>query len=205
MPTTWTKTLLAATAALSLGWAGSVSAATIVQTVSLIEPVFNVVTDGSSSFNQFDASLGTLDSVSFQYDLSEGVVYFTTTSDYVDYVLFNPDFSTQLLHGSNRGIAGGVNFGPPPVINYTDPSLAQYTGTGALTLKANVSKQYNNSRVHINGSPSAVITYTYTAATLPPGPVGAIPEPSTWALMILGFGATGSALRRRARGAFVAV
>jgi hypothetical protein len=32
-----------------------------------------------------------------------------------------------------------------------------------------------------------------------PPPTGAIPEPSTWALMILGFGATGAAIRSRRR------
>lgn len=32
-----------------------------------------------------------------------------------------------------------------------------------------------------------------------PPPVGAIPEPSTWALMILGFGGIGGAMRRRAQ------
>jgi hypothetical protein len=31
----------------------------------------------------------------------------------------------------------------------------------------------------------------------PPPPVGGIPEPGTWALMILGFGAVGAAMRRR--------
>jgi hypothetical protein len=31
----------------------------------------------------------------------------------------------------------------------------------------------------------------------PNDPVGGIPEPGTWALMILGFGAAGAALRRR--------
>lgn len=33
----------------------------------------------------------------------------------------------------------------------------------------------------------------------PPPPVGGIPEPGTWALMILGFGAVGAAMRRRRR------
>ena len=30
-------------------------------------------------------------------------------------------------------------------------------------------------------------------------PPGAVPEPTTWALMILGFGGVGAAIRRRAR------
>jgi len=34
--------------------------------------------------------------------------------------------------------------------------------------------------------------------TLRPGPNGAVPEPATWAMMIMGFGLAGAALRRRA-------
>ena len=41
-------------------------------------------------------------------------------------------------------------------------------------------------------------TFTITAVTNPP-PVGAIPEPGTWALMLMGFGFVGAAMRRRAR------
>lgn len=39
-------------------------------------------------------------------------------------------------------------------------------------------------------------TFSITPAVIPP-PVGAIPEPGTWALMLLGFGFVGAALRRR--------
>jgi len=36
-----------------------------------------------------------------------------------------------------------------------------------------------------------------TVSPDPGGPVGAVPEPSTWAMMIMGFGGVGSILRRR--------
>lgn len=41
-------------------------------------------------------------------------------------------------------------------------------------------------------------TFSISAVTTPP-PVGAIPEPGTWALMLLGFGFVGAALRRQRR------
>jgi len=39
------------------------------------------------------------------------------------------------------------------------------------------------------------------AATLavPPAPIGSVPEPATWALTLMGFGAMGAAMRRRPR------
>jgi len=39
----------------------------------------------------------------------------------------------------------------------------------------------------------------FTVTSLKAGRAGAVPEPATWALMILGLGATGTALRRRKR------
>lgn len=175
---------------LALGSA-SANAGTITQTVSLLSPEFAVVTAGSTSFSQFDGALGTLNSVTFNYSLPDGVVYLATNHDYMFYYLFNPNFTTQLLKGTNFGINGGANLGPPSVSSYSDPFLAQYVGLGTLTLKANVSKSYGSDRVHINGTPFAVITYNFTDA------VASVPEPATWAMMILGFGGVGFTARRR--------
>ncbi|WP_337187609.1 PEPxxWA-CTERM sorting domain-containing protein [Phenylobacterium sp.] len=41
------------------------------------------------------------------------------------------------------------------------------------------------------------VTYAGIEDDVLPPPVGGVPEPSTWAMMILGFGAAGSLLRRR--------
>lgn len=44
----------------------------------------------------------------------------------------------------------------------------------------------------------APVRVTITGITTqPPGVGGAVPEPSTWAMMLIGFGATGYAMRRR--------
>jgi hypothetical protein len=57
----------------------------------------------------------------------------------------------------------------------------------------------------INGSngfdPDAVGVINYIDTTPPPPNPGAVPEPATWTMMILGFGAAGAMVRRRRLGA----
>lgn len=187
----------AMTAAFSLSLAGSACATTLMQTVSLLSPDFAVVTAGSTSFSQFDAALGTLDSVTFGYAFPNGLTYINNSADWIDYYLFSPNFTTQLLHGTNFGINGGANLGSPGVVSTSDPSIAQYIGSGTLTLLANVSKHSNSSWVSMNPGATASITYNYTAAVA--APPGAVPEPVTWAMMILGFAGVGGVLRTRRR------
>ncbi|TFU03828.1 PEP-CTERM sorting domain-containing protein [Polymorphobacter arshaanensis] len=56
--------------------------------------------------------------------------------------------------------------------------------------------------LHNEGGPEAfqVAGLTVTAAPL----AGAVPEPASWALMLVGFGMTGAAVRRRSRAMTVA-
>lgn len=42
-----------------------------------------------------------------------------------------------------------------------------------------------------------LVLFTLDPVVNPPGGAGAVPEPATWAMLILGFGCVGSALRRR--------
>lgn len=48
-------------------------------------------------------------------------------------------------------------------------------------------------------TPDYVIIDDFRTSTAPLGPVGAVPEPATWAMMIVGFGATGAMVRRSRR------
>ena len=43
------------------------------------------------------------------------------------------------------------------------------------------------------------VTHLATAQFTPFGDAAAVPEPSTWAMMLVGFGALGCAMRRRRR------
>lgn len=56
----------------------------------------------------------------------------------------------------------------------------------------------------VTPTPTPTVTPTPTPTVTPPvtPPVGAIPEPSTWLMFIIGFGIVGGAMRRRQRVAF---
>ena len=79
--------------------------------------------------------------------------------------------------GSVTGsIVGGINFG------YTTLELTNLAGARSFTLQG------------ANGLPN----YDDITATLAPA-ASAVPEPATWAMMLIGVGAVGFAARRRAR------
>jgi hypothetical protein len=83
-------------------------------------------------------------------------------------------------------------------------AFAGATGTNAdyenarVTSRAFVDPYFNIDPLFLSDNPGFSLAFSPGVGnTLPP--TGGIPEPSTWALMILGFGATGAAIRSRRR------
>lgn len=84
-----------------------------------------------------------------------------------------------------------------------------YWGCGLLTNTTPVSFTSNNEAHGILKFAGPVTSLTFTESTnefwhgiqVGVGPTGAVPEPSTWAMLILGFGAVGGAMRQRRRDA----
>ena len=193
--------LLGATA---LGFATDGKADTITELISLTSPFRTAAGPGSSAFSQFDPTLGTLTGVTYQYTVN-GVTPFAdfsgTAGDDLFYFLFDPSSQLQLatshsLFNFTGGVGAGISFTAA-----TDPNLAQYIGVGTLTLQESFSRSVFNDFVEIIGNPGngsnplIQITYDYT-----PAAVAAVPEPSTWAMMILGFAGIGfTAYRKRDR------
>ena len=106
--------------------------------------------------------------------------------------LLTVSFEDAWLQGAGSGSANVSTVGTVPgtitaissdIFNFTnsqDFEFAFGVSGGALTISPN-GKNFNNFKANGNGNFSA----------------GSIPEPSAWALMILGFGSAGAVLRRR--------
>lgn len=118
----------------------------------------------------------------------------------------NDDDGTLLINGSPFATGGlfqgdGVQFG-----NGTSPSngalwdVENYDISGLLTLGN------NNVRLSLPGQSDAlslvVVQFNLPVGAAPPMP--GVPEPSTWAMLISGFGLVGAALRGRRRAAVTA-
>ena len=88
--------------------------------------------------------------------------------------------------------------GPNPV-NFTAPfSEVEFSGLGAIStfgglgadgFSGNATRNQTSPNGEVVGSP----TLNFGSVSVP----GAVPEPGTWAMMLLGFGALGMAMRRK--------
>lgn len=103
---------------------------------------------------------------------------------------FALDFSGSLL----SGLFSGTATARPGVTGLFD-QVFTYTVTGGTGRFLGATGSFmNNGTVDIRGGPPSRLTLNFN------GTINAVPEPATWAMMILGFGLVGVGIRRR-RGA----
>jgi hypothetical protein len=201
--------LLAAVAACAI--AAPANAATIIQNASIASssPTLSTI-----NFGKFDASLGVLNSVTLTFSS-----ILDATGSITNHSLFLPRnylLSTgglAALAGNGFNFVQGLGIGLDLVhvgrnssvgLNYSDSdsdsqtltsNLNAFIGSGSVPFTFVSTNLF--AMVGVNGSLSvnplisaeAQISYDYT-----PGPV---PEPASWAMMVIGFGVLGGAMRRR--------
>lgn len=209
------KLLLAGVAMLAAAGAVPADAATIVQTYSIGTTPPSLAT---VSFNQFDPTLGRLSSITLdiisRYTASGSVRNggsarsFTATAG-ANTTTVAPGFGIKFINIGNSSanlgrIArnGTVNFGPltgqAGISDTLTSGFGAYLGTGTVAfgysaLGGVVVTPLLNRTVSSNTQIGSDFTLTYNFT--------AVPEPATWAMLILGFGLVGGMARRRTAGA----
>ena len=203
-------------------------AATVIQTDSIGSAALGTSTP--VSFLQFNSSLGTLDSVTLSFDANmpsvSGVVSnnagtaksFTLTEGSTAGLTGNGfDLSATLGSGSETvdvPAKGSINVGPVggsgSNLDTLTTGLSAFEGAGNLAFdftRTSLFSVSENGRITIDPAISgdATLTYNYTANNTAGTPVGAVPEPVSWAMLLIGFFGLGATLRfRRDRSAAIA-
>jgi hypothetical protein len=146
---------------------------------------------GSSCVINFDGISGTFGNANvtntpfidrYLFDLGAGLLSFTLTSTFTGADGGPQDIDFNLVRINAQG-AGGVTNVP------LSPGTDEYYSIRNLSVAAG---QY---ALRLGGSGGSNLNASYSG-TLNFSPA-AVPEPATWAMMILGMGAVGFAMRRR--------
>ena len=128
---------------------------------------------------------------------------YTTSSSAAQFNNLPIVFATQYYVGFGTYVTvGGAPFGTQ-YQEFTNDFFTQFVvdaqGTPSAARGPNVEYSFTGSQVTYNTRQVAVVLNNPPS----PGP-GAVPEPATWAMLLLGFGAIGTATRRRRRRAVCA-
>jgi hypothetical protein len=218
------RSSLVACAALAVLATGSPAAAlTVIQTETIASGATGTTT--TVTFDQFDSMLGTLDSVELSFTANMPSVSGTIANSHSSQTRTYNVSSGVTAGLTGNGLTLSSSFGGQPVQSVTvgprsSAGLGPYSGSGSdsdvlntgltgfvgagdvsflFSRTSNFSfTPMSNGTLTINPllGGSATLTYNYTAPVVVTPPP-AVPEPATWAMMIVGFGSVGAIVRRR--------
>lgn len=130
-----------------------------------------------------------------------GSGFLTTDGNTID----SRGFTAQMITGISGTFNGSAitdlasPFGANNLYYLTGPSFVDGSGLGFLTAagtSVNLFYQDSASSYRINTTGPFTSSFVNASST---AAVAAVPEPGTWAMMLLGFGAVGFGMRRRRR------
>jgi len=204
--------LLAAVAACAI--AAPASADNFVQTATVTNGGPKVAT---LNFDKFDSSLGTLNSVTLMFSSvldASGTITNSSVRVPRNYLLSTGALAGLTGTGFNFMQGLGIGFDVIHVPKHSSvglsydssdsdsqtltSNLGAFIGTGSLAYTFVSTSLFGmvgfDGTLDMNSliGGSAKLTYDYT-----PNAAGAVPEPASWAMMMLGIGAIGGAMRRR--------
>jgi hypothetical protein len=168
----------------SLGWNGSGAWST--NSVDLVQSGTFSLTCAGGAGNCVDLSGSAPGVISKTINLAAGTYTFAF------------DYTGNQLNGD-----GG---GPYTEAGFTASAGSLVQNLSGLSNSSSLFQTFSQKFTHAGGDLTINFAQnggnTYRGSILDNVSIAAVPEPSTWALMILGFGAIGGMLRRRARPAF---
>jgi hypothetical protein len=178
---------------------GQVNGSTAPQLSSVLTLAFNGVSNGGSTFN-FAYSLLNDSSVSanlrsFGFDLSGGSMTNASATGVFGTVGLNSNFPEGAgfldvcFHTTGPGNCTGGKGGLASGQTGAGTLALSFSGTPGSIALDNITTRYQSISPSLNGGNSGIGIRTPVT--------GAVPEPGTWALMILGFCAVGFVLRRK--------
>lgn len=153
------------------------------------------VYDSTMSLSASSDQAVTLNGSIFQQSGWNGSINFGNGSNYLTVNFTGATFNFD----DNGGSASLINTDPTSTISYSsnfltlpdfDSKAFSLAFTGILPFFSVGANGYgNNFDANIAGS--------FSGAPSGPGPGGVIPEPASWAMLVIGFGLTGATMRRR--------
>jgi hypothetical protein len=131
---------------------------------------------------------------------AKGAISFYSSSDGISKIIFSPLAGFEVAFNSFKWVGGSATFASisGDILDSSNNSIFNYSDSGGSLITANTA-YYSGPltfRFFDGGGGLPLIdelTFDVRASGIP----GGVPEPASWALMIAGFGLTGSAMRKR--------